>query len=55
MRVPGGYRWGQHGHVYPTRAGAERQAAAAYAHGYRGEGARVRKHVAAHNRKKQHG
>jgi hypothetical protein len=34
-RVKGGYRWGGHGHVYPTRAGALRQARAAFAHGYR--------------------
>lgn len=34
-KVAGGYKWGSHGHVYKTRAGAERQAAAAYAHGYR--------------------
>lgn len=32
----GGFQWGNHGHVYPTRAGAERQARAAYANGYRG-------------------
>jgi hypothetical protein len=31
-----GYKWGAHGHVYASRAGAARQAAAAYAHGYRG-------------------
>jgi hypothetical protein len=35
-KVAGGYKWGSHGHTYPTRAGAEAQAAAAYAHGYRG-------------------
>jgi hypothetical protein len=35
--VKGGYQWGEHGHVYPTRAGAEKQAAAAYAHGYKGK------------------
>lgn len=29
------YRWGDHGKAYPTRAEAERQAQAAYAHGYR--------------------
>lgn len=34
-KVPGGYKWGGHGKVYPTRKQAERQAAAAYAHGYR--------------------
>jgi len=38
VKVKGGFRWGKHGHVYPTRAGAERQARAAYAHGYRGDG-----------------
>lgn len=36
-KVSGGYKWGGHGKVYPNRAGAERQAAAAYAHGYRGK------------------
>lgn len=36
-KVKGGYKWGGHGHVYPTRKGAERQAAAAYAHGYTGK------------------
>lgn len=30
-----GYQWGNHGKVYPTRKGAEKQAAAAHAHGYR--------------------
>lgn len=38
-KVPGGYKWGSHGHVYPSHAGAERQAAAAYAHGYTGKDA----------------
>lgn len=38
-KVKGGYKWGQHGHVYKTRSGAERQARAAYANGYRGDGA----------------
>lgn len=33
-QVPGGWQWGNQGKVYPTRAGAARQAAAAYAHGY---------------------
>jgi hypothetical protein len=33
-RVSGGYQWGSRGHIYPTRAGAARQAAAAYAHGF---------------------
>jgi len=34
-KVKGGYKWGSKGKVYPTRAGAARQAQAAYAHGYR--------------------
>lgn len=37
-KVKGGYKWGGKGHVYPTRAGAERQARAAYANGYKGGG-----------------
>jgi uncharacterized protein len=36
-KVSGGWQWGEHGHVYPSRAGAERQAAAAHAHGYQGD------------------
>jgi hypothetical protein len=35
-RVPGGYRWGSRGKVYPTRAQAEAQGRAAYASGYGG-------------------
>jgi hypothetical protein len=34
-KVAGGFKWGSKGHTYPTRAGAVRQAQAAYAHGYR--------------------
>lgn len=34
-KVKGGYKWGKHGKVYATRAGAERQAKAAYANGYK--------------------
>lgn len=37
-KVKGGYRWGEHGKVYPTKEQAERQGRAAYAHGYRGKG-----------------
>jgi hypothetical protein len=37
-KVSGGYQWGTHGHVYKTKAGAERQARAIYASGYRGDG-----------------
>ena len=35
-KVSGGYKWGSSGKVYPTRAGAVRQAQAAYASGYKG-------------------
>lgn len=31
----GGYKWGSHGKVYSTREGAEKQAKAAYASGYK--------------------
>jgi hypothetical protein len=34
-KVKGGYRWGRHGKVYPTREQAEAQGAAAHARGYR--------------------
>ncbi len=34
-RVSGGYQWGSHGHVYRTRAGAERQGRAVLASGWR--------------------
>ena len=37
-KVPGGYQWGNHGKVYKTKAEAERQGRAAYAHGYKGGG-----------------
>jgi hypothetical protein len=36
-KVNGGYQWGTHGKVYPTRAQAERQGRAAYANGYKGK------------------
>ncbi len=36
-KVDGGYRWGKHGKVYKDRKGAEKQAAAAHANGYRGD------------------
>jgi hypothetical protein len=35
-QVNGGYKWGESGKVYPNRAGAQRQAQAAYASGYKG-------------------
>lgn len=34
-KVKGGFKWGKHGTVYATKAGAERQARAIYANGYR--------------------
>lgn len=34
-KVKGGYRWGKHGKVYKDRKDAVRQAAAAYANGYK--------------------
>jgi hypothetical protein len=37
-KVKGGYKWGRHGKVYKNKAGAERQARAIYASGYRGDG-----------------
>jgi hypothetical protein len=36
-RVKGGWKWGGKGHVYPTREGAEKQAAAAHANGFMGK------------------
>ncbi len=36
-KVKGGWKWGNHGKVYADRAGAEKQAAAAHANGYRGD------------------
>jgi hypothetical protein len=37
-KVKGGYRWGSKGKTYKTKAGAQRQARAAYANGYKGKG-----------------
>jgi len=34
-KIKGGYRWGSKGKVYKSRQGAERQARAAYASGYK--------------------
>lgn len=36
-REGSGWQWGQHGAIYSTRAGAEKQAAAAHAHGFHGD------------------
>lgn len=33
-KVEGGYRWGEHGKIYPTKEEAEAQGRAAYANGY---------------------
>src|ERR1700757_2922183 len=32
-----GWQWGNHGKVYPTRSGAEKQAEAAHANGFTGD------------------
>jgi hypothetical protein len=38
QKMPNGkYRWGNHGKMYDKKADAEKQAAAAYANGYRGK------------------
>jgi hypothetical protein len=37
-KVRGGYKWGSKGKVYKTKAGAQRQARAAHANGYKGKG-----------------
>lgn len=36
--INGGYKWGKSGKIYPTKAGAARQARAAYASGYKNGG-----------------
>jgi hypothetical protein len=33
-KVPGGYQFGQHGKVYPTAQGAQKQAIAMFANGF---------------------
>lgn len=43
-KVAGGYKWGGHGKVYKSKKGAQRQAAAAFANGWKGEGA-LAKHL----------
>ena len=37
-KVKGGWRWGGRGKVFKTKAEAEKQGRAAYAHGYKGSG-----------------
>ena len=37
-KVSGGYKWGKSGKIYPTKAGAQKQAQAAYASGYKNGG-----------------
>ena len=34
-KVKGGYKWGSKGKTYPSKKGAEKQAKAAYANGYK--------------------
>jgi hypothetical protein len=34
-KVSGGYKWGSKGKVYKTKVGAQKQAKAAYASGYK--------------------
>ena len=34
-KVPGGYKWGNKGKVFPTKKQAENQGKAAYASGYK--------------------
>lgn len=34
-KVEGGFKWGQHGHTYPTKEGAKKQEAAIFANGYK--------------------
>ena len=36
-KVKGGYKWGNHGKVYPNKEQAEKQGRAAYANGYKGK------------------
>lgn len=36
-KVSGGWKWGSTGKVYKTKAGAQRQARAIYASGYKGK------------------
>lgn len=36
-KVKGGYKWGEHGKVYPSRSGAEKQMKAAFANGWQGK------------------
>lgn len=43
QKVPGGWRWGQSGKVYPTKEQAEAQGRAIYASGYREKPAQTKK------------
>lgn len=43
QKVPGGYRWGKTGKVYPTKAQAEAQGRAIYASGYREKPSQTKK------------
>ncbi len=37
-KVKGGYKFGDKGKTYPTKAGAQKQMRAEFANGYRGKG-----------------
>jgi len=41
-KVKGGYKWGGQGKVHATKAGAQRQAKAAYASGYKRTGKKTK-------------
>lgn len=47
-KVNGGYKWGSHGKVYANRKGAEKQAAAAHANGFKGESMSRKDQIKAH-------
>jgi len=58
--VPGGFQWGQHGKVYPNKAGAVDQMQAAIANGFKGDSGNKSSHKAAQttaiqNLMKKHG
>ena len=42
-KVPGGYKWGKSGHVYKSKKGAQKQAAAIFASGWRENSLETRK------------
>ena len=54
QKVKGGYKWGSSGKVFKTRKGAEKQAQAAYASGYKKKKRKLpkKKQLAAKTRRK---